>query len=139
MMRAVVMTEPGGPDVLELREVERPEPGPEDVLVRVASSGVNRADLLQRRGRYPVPPGWPKDILGLEFAGSVEAVGAACRSHNVGDRVMGVIGGGGYAEYVALHERTAVRVPDWMASEVAGAVPEVFMTACPSSSSSRST
>ena len=129
MMRAIVMTEPGDPDVLELRDVERPDPGPDDLLVRVASSGVNRADLLQRRGRYPVPPGWPKDILGLEFAGAVEEAGAACRSHGVGDRVMGVIGGGGYAEYVALHERTAVRVPDGMDSEAAGAVPEVFMTA----------
>ena len=129
MMRAIVMTEPGDPDVLELRDVERPDPGPEDLLVRVASSGVNRADLLQRRGRYPVPPGWPRDILGLEFAGVVEEVGAACRSHSVGDRVMGVIGGGGYAEYVALHERTAVRVPDGMDSEAAGAVPEVFITA----------
>ena len=129
MMRAIVMTEPGDPDVLELREVERPDPGPEDVLVRVASSGVNRADLLQRRGRYPAPPGWPKDILGLEFAGVVEEVGAACRARSVGDRVMGVIGGGGYAEYVALHERTAVRVPEGMDTEAAGAVPEVFLTA----------
>jgi len=129
MMTAVVMTEPGDPDVLELREVERPSPGPEDLLVRVSSSGINRADLLQRRGRYPVPPGWPTDILGLEFAGVVEEAGTACRSFGVGDRVMGVLGGGGYAEYVVLHERTAVRVPDALASEAAGAVPEVFMTA----------
>ena len=111
-MRAVVMKEPGDPDVLELRDVERPSPGPEDLLVRVDSSGINRADLLQRRGRYPVPPGWPTDILGLEFAGVVEEAGAGCRSFGVGDRVMGILGGGGYAEYVVLHERTAVLVPD---------------------------
>jgi NADPH2:quinone reductase len=128
-MRAVVITEPGDPDVLAVREVPRPAPGPEEVLVRVHASGINRADLLQRRGRYPAPPGWPEDIPGLEFAGVVEEAGQACRSFGVGDRVMGVIGGGGYAEYVAVHERTAVRVPDLLTWEAAGAVPEVFMTA----------
>lgn len=128
-MRAVVITEPGDPDVLAVREVPRPVPGSEELLVRVHASGVNRADLLQRRGRYPAPPGWPDDIPGLEFAGVVEEAGQACRSFGVGDRVMGVIGGGGYAEYVAVHERTAVRVPDLLSWEAAGAVPEVFMTA----------
>ena len=128
-MRAVVITEPGEPDVLAVRDVERPVPGPEELLVKVHASGINRADLLQRRGRYPAPPGWPADIPGLEFAGVVEEAGPACRSFGVGDRVMGVIGGGGYAEYVAVHERASVRVPDVLTGEAAGAVPEVFMTA----------
>lgn len=128
-MKAVVVTEPGGPDVMEVREVERPEAGPEDLFVRVRASGVNRADVLQRLGRYPAPPGWPQDIPGLEFAGTVEEAGPACRSFGVGERVMGILGGGGYAEYVAVHERTAVRVPEAVPLERAGAIPEVFMTA----------
>lgn len=129
MPRAVMISEPGGPEVLVMREADRSAPGPDELCVRVAASGVNRADLLQRRGRYPVPPGWPEDVPGLEFAGVVEESGTACRSFAVGDRVMGVIGGGGYAEYVTLHERTAVRVPDGLSAVEAGAVPEVFMTA----------
>jgi putative PIG3 family NAD(P)H quinone oxidoreductase len=128
-MKAVVVSGPGGPDVLELRDVPRPVPGAEELLVRVQASGVNRADLLQRTGRYPAPPGWPADIPGLEFAGVVEGVGPACRSFAAGDRVMGIVGGGGYAEYLTLHERCAVRVPEGLAPEPAGAVPEVFMTA----------
>jgi putative PIG3 family NAD(P)H quinone oxidoreductase len=128
-MKAVVVTGPGGPDVLELRDVPRPVPGPEELLVRVQASGVNRADLLQRTGRYPAPPGWPADIPGLEFAGAVEDAGPACRSFAAGDWVMGIVGGGGYAEYLTLHERCAVRVPEGLAPEPAGAVPEVFMTA----------
>lgn len=128
-MRAVVITRPGDPEVLEIREVERPTPGPEEVLVRVEASGVNRADLLQRQGRYPAPPGWPPEIPGLEFAGVVEAVGEGCRARSVGDRVMGIVGGGGYAELVAVHERATVAIPDALSPEEAGAVPEVFMTA----------
>lgn len=128
-MNAVVMSGAGDPDVLELREVMRPAPGPDELLVRVSSSGINRADLLQRRGRYPVPPGWPEDILGLEFSGVVEEAGSGCRLFEVGDRVMGILGGGGYAEYVTLHERGAVRVPQALDAERAGALPEVFMTA----------
>lgn len=128
-MKAVVIREPGGPDVLEVREVARPEPGTGQVLVKVEASGVNRADLAQRLGRYPAPPGWPPDIPGLEFAGTVEACGPHCRARFEGNRVMGLVGGGGYAEYVAVHEDAVVPVPVGLSSAEAGAVPEVFMTA----------
>jgi putative PIG3 family NAD(P)H quinone oxidoreductase len=128
-MKAIVMRGPGGPDVLELREVPRPEPGRGEVRVRVASSGLNRADLLQRMGRYPAPPGVPADILGLELAGSVDAVGPGVGSPAVGDRVMGILGGGGYAEYAISPAETLVAIPPGMAPVTAGAIPEVFMTA----------
>lgn len=128
-MRAVVITEFGEPEVLQLREVERPEPGPRQILVRVRSSGLNRADLLQRIGRYPAPHGYPQDIPGLEYAGVVEGVGSEVELWEVGDRVMGIVGGGGYAEYLAIHERKVVRVPAGISLEDAGAIPEVFMTA----------
>lgn len=129
MMRAVVIREPGAPDVLELREVARPQPGPGEALVRVASSGLNRADLLQRRGRYPVPPGYPQDIPGLELAGTVEQVGQGVSAVAVGDTVMGILGGGGYAEYALSPAHTLVPVPAGMEAVVAGAIPEVYMTA----------
>ncbi|MBI4520043.1 MAG: NAD(P)H-quinone oxidoreductase [Gemmatimonadetes bacterium] len=128
-MKAVTIREPGDPSVLVLREVERPEPGRREILVRVRSSGVNRADVLQRRGLYPPPPGVARDIPGLEFAGVVESVGPDVTLWKTGDRVMGLVGGGGYAEFVVVHEREAVRVPDGMSLEEAGGVPEVFATA----------
>lgn len=128
-MQAVVISEFGDPEVLTLRQVDRPVPGPGEILVKVRSSGVNRADLLQRMGRYPAPPGAPKDIPGLEYAGLVEARGPEAEMWEQGDRVMGILGGGGYAEYVAVHERMVVRVPAGLPLEDAGAIPEVFMTA----------
>jgi len=128
-MRAVVIREPGPPDVLELREVPRPEPGPGEALVRVASSGLNRADLLQRKGRYPVPEGYPVDIPGLELAGTVEAVGTGVSAVAAGDRVMGILGGGGYAEYALSPAETLVPMPQSVDDVVAGAIPEVYMTA----------
>lgn len=128
-MRALVVREPGDPDVLEIREVPRPAPGPGQIRVRVRSGGVNRADLIQRRGHYPAPAGWPEEIPGLEYAGTVDATGPGVRLWREGDEVMGLVGGGGYAEHVVVHERTAVRVPEGVDGERAGAVPEVFMTA----------
>ena len=128
-MRAVTITEFGGPDVLRIREMERPRPGTGEIRVRVRSSGVNRADLIQRLGHYPAPPGAPEDVPGLEFAGEVEALGPGVSLWKEGDRVMGITGGGGYAETVVVHERTAVRVPRGLSLEDAGAIPEVFMTA----------
>ncbi len=128
-MRAVVVTRPGGPEVLEVREVPLPEPGRGEVRVRIAASGVNRADLLQRMGRYPAPPGWPADIPGLELAGVVDAVGPDVTTWAEGDAVMGVVGGGGYAEAAVVHERTLVPAPSGMSTREAGAVPEAFMTA----------
>jgi putative PIG3 family NAD(P)H quinone oxidoreductase len=128
-VRAIRIARPGGPDVLELCEVPDPVPGPSELLIRVASSGLNRADLLQRMGSYPAPPDAPGDIPGLEYAGTVEAVGRRVTAWAPGDTVMGIVGGGGYAELVVAHERTAVRVPRGLGAEAAGAVPEVFMTA----------
>lgn len=128
-MRALVITRPGGPEVLEIRNVPDPVPGPEEVLVRVRASALNRADLLQRLGRYPAPPGAPADIPGLEFAGEVLLCGAFVTTLQPGDRVMGIVGGGGQAERLCLHERLCLRVPPGMSFEDAAAVPEAFLTA----------
>ncbi|MFQ5536125.1 MAG: NAD(P)H-quinone oxidoreductase [Gemmatimonadota bacterium] len=128
-MRAVVIARPGGPEVLEMREVPVPILAPGEVLVRVAASGVNRADLLQRMGRYPPPPGFPEDIPGLEFAGVAEEVRGDVGPWEVGAAVMGITGGGGYAEYVAVPAATLVPVPPSLDLVRAGAVPEVFQTA----------
>jgi putative PIG3 family NAD(P)H quinone oxidoreductase len=128
-MRALTITHPGGPEVLQIRTVADPVIGPEEVLVRVRASALNRADLLQRRGRYPAPPGAPADIPGLEFAGEVEACGELVAALQPGDRVMGIVGGGGQAEKLRLHERLCLRVPPGMSFEDAAAVPEAFLTA----------
>jgi NADPH:quinone reductase len=128
-MQAIVITKPGGPEVLELRDVSTPTPDGNQILVGVHATAVNRADLLQRRGLYPAPPGFPQDILGLEYAGTVEQLGAGAKRWRMGDRVMGLIGGGAYAEYVVVHEDEAMRVPDRWAFEQAAAVPEAFLTA----------
>ena len=127
-MRAVVIPEFGGPEVLRLASVPDPEPSCGEILVKVRASGVNRADLLQRRGLYPPPPG-ESEVPGLEFAGVVEAVGDGVRRRQPGDRVMGIVGGGGYAERVVVDERVAVGVPAGMPLTMAGAIPEVYMTA----------
>ncbi len=128
-MRAIVATEPGGPEVLA--EVDRPipEPGPSEIRVRVRASALNRADLLQRRGAYPAPAGAPADVMGLEYAGEVEAVGSGAGLWSVGSRVMGVVGGGGHSQYVCVHEREAIRIPHNLEWQEAAAVPEAFLTA----------
>jgi NADPH:quinone reductase-like Zn-dependent oxidoreductase len=90
---------------------------------------VNRADLLQRRGRYPVPPGFPEDILGMEFSGTVLELSAGCGSRRVGDQVMGILGGGGYSEEIVIPEAETIRIPSVLAGHVAGGIPEVFITA----------
>ena len=128
-MRAVVITRPGGPEVLEVQEVETPEPVGDYVRVRVRASGVNRADLLQRAGAYPAPPGSPSNIPGLEFAGEVDAVGPLVRMWKPGQRVMGLVGGGGQAQYILVHEGLLVEIPDNLDFVQAAGVPEVFMTA----------
>jgi len=128
-MRAVVIEGQGDVGTVSLKEVPKPIPGPGEILARVCTSGVNRADLLQLHGKHPAPDGWPKDILGMEFSGVVEALGSDTKRWQVGDRVMGLLGGGGYAEYVATHESTVIPVPDGMSEHDAGAIPEVFMTA----------
>lgn len=128
-MRAIVVTAPGGPEVLRLGRTARPEPGPGQVRVRVRAAGVNRADVLQRRGLYPAPAGWAADVPGLEFAGEIDATGLGVARWSVGDRAMGLVGSGGYAEFVVVHEREAMRVPEGMSWEEAAAIPEVFVTA----------
>jgi NADPH:quinone reductase len=128
-MRAVVITRYGTPDVLEVRDVATPDPGPHEIRVRVAATAVNRADLLQRTGSYPAPPGSPQDIPGLEYAGIVDAVGAEVTGWRGGERVMGLVGGGSYAEYVVTHALEAVSVPPSLSLEHAAALPEAFMTA----------
>ena len=128
-MRAIVIREPGGPEVLELREVATPVPSRGEVRVRVRATAVNRADLLQRIGAYPAPPGSPADIPGLEIAGEVDAVGEGVLELAAGDRVFGIVGGGGYAEQVVVHARALARMPAAMSFTDAGAVPEAFVTA----------
>jgi len=128
-MKAVVINHFGGPEVLEIGEVPTPRPGPEEILVRVRSSALNRADLLQRLGRYAAPTGAAQNIPGLEFAGEVAELGANAQRWRKGDRVMGIIGGGAHAEFVTAHQDAVAAVPanlDWPA---AGAIPEVFITA----------
>jgi putative PIG3 family NAD(P)H quinone oxidoreductase len=128
-MQAVVITKPGGPEVLEVQRVPVREPGHGEIRVRIHAAGVNRADTLQRRGLYPPPPGWPESIPGLEFAGTVESVGEGAEAWMTGDRVMGLVGGGGYAEYVVVSEREAIAIPELLSFEEEAAVPEVFITA----------
>jgi NADPH2:quinone reductase len=106
-----------------------PEPGAGEVLVRVRGAGLNGADMLQRKGRYPAPPGSPPDIPGLELAGEVCALGAGATRFAEGDRVMGIVGGGGQAELAVVHERQLMPVPDSVAFPDAGGLPEVFTTA----------
>lgn len=126
--RAVRIVESGGPEVLSLGELEVRDPGPGEVLVRVAAAGLNRADCLQRRGFYPAPPGVPADVPGLEYAGVIEAVGQGV-AFGKGDRVMGIVAGGGMSEYVVAPECEVLPVPDALSLEEAAAVPEVFLTA----------
>ena len=128
-MRALTISRPGGPEVLEIRTVADPIIGSEEVLVRVRASALNRADVLQRRGLYPAPDGAPADIPGLEFAGEVAACGELVTGLQPGDRVMGIVGGGGQAEKLNIHERLCLRVPPGMSFEDAAAVPEAFLTA----------
>src|SRR4051812_484811 len=115
--------------VLAVSEHPDPVPGKGEVLVRVKAAGLNGADMLQRKGGYPAPPGSPPDIPGLELAGEVAALGPGATRFAEGDRVMAIVGGGGQAELAAVHERQLMPVPDTLDWPSAGAVPEVFTTA----------
>lgn len=128
-MRAAVITRPGGPEVIEIQDVETPAPGADDVLIRVRASGLNRADIHQRKGGYPAPPGSPADIPGLEYAGEVAGVGANVNNFREGDRVWGIVGGGAHAELLVAPATTVARAPAHMSWDEAGAVPEAFITA----------
>jgi putative PIG3 family NAD(P)H quinone oxidoreductase len=127
-MRAILIREPGGEDVLVLGDAPAPPLGPADVRIRVTATAVNRADLMQRQGFYPPPPG-ASDVLGLECAGTIAEIGPEARGFVVGDRVMALLPGGGYAEEATVHYGSVLRVPDAMSDEGAGAFPEVFLTA----------
>ena len=133
-MKAVVLHSYGDVDVLELVDVAEPVPGPEEVLVEVVATALNRADLLQRRGLYPSPalagftPPAP-EIPGMEFAGRVAGVGERVTSWSVGDEVMGIVGGGAYAERLVTHEHQLLRIPDGVSVADAAAIPEVAITA----------
>lgn len=128
-MRAVVVTEYGGPEVLTVTDVPDPTPGPDEILVRVAHTAVNRADTLQRQGGYPDPQRREHEILGLEYAGTVEAVGDRVTLWQPGDRVMGIEAGASNAELLVTHERLALPVPASVELADAAAFPEVFLTA----------
>ncbi|HXQ72887.1 MAG TPA: NAD(P)H-quinone oxidoreductase [Pyrinomonadaceae bacterium] len=128
-MKAVVITRFGGPEVLEIQDVPKPQPGPEQVLIRVHGTALNRADLLQRLGRYAAPPGVPQNIPGLEFAGEVAELGTNAQRWHEGDRVMGIVAGGAHAEFVTTHQNALAAVPPNVEWSGAGGVPEVFITA----------
>jgi NADPH2:quinone reductase len=128
-VRAIVISRPGGPEVLELREVPKPEPSRGEARVRVHATAVNRADLLQRMGAYPAPSDVPPDVPGLEFAGTVDALGEGTLGCKVGDRVFGLTGGGAYADYLVVHARALATIPERLSFTEAAAVPEAFITA----------
>jgi NADPH:quinone reductase len=126
-MRAVEITQPGGPEVLRLVERPRPQPGQGEVLIRVVAAGVNRPDVFQRLGRYTPPPG-ASDLPGLEISGTVEAIGANATRWRVGDAVCALVVGGGYAEYCVAPDVQCLPVPSRLDFTAAAAVPETFFT-----------
>lgn len=128
-MKAIVLRSHGGPEVLQFEDVPTPMYGAEDILVSVKATALNRADLLQRMGMYPNPFPGTLDIPGLEFAGTVVAIGDRVTAWKVGDHVMGIVSGGAYAEQLVLHERQAMAVPSTVSVNDAAAIPEVFITA----------
>ncbi len=128
-MRAIVIREPGGPEVLVPTDLPDLAPPFAHVRVAVRYVGVNRADLLQRMGVYPAPPGVPPNIPGLEYAGVVDAVGEGATRFRKGDRVLGLVGGGAYAEQIVVHEGEVARLPDTVDDRTAAAIPEAFVTA----------
>jgi NADPH2:quinone reductase len=128
-MRAIIVSKPGGPDVLTL--VDRPDPVPSrgEVRIRVHAAGVNRADLLQRQGLYPAPADAPADIPGLEYAGVVDALGDSVTELAVGDRVFGLAPGGAYASQLTVHARAVAKLPEGLSFVEGAASPEAFITA----------
>ena len=127
-MKAIVLEGFGGPEVLRVGEVERPRPAARQVLISVAATSVNRPDIIQRQGNYPPPEG-ESDILGLEVAGTIQELGDGVDGFTTGDRVMALIGGGGYAEYATAHTSHVMRIPDRMSFDEAACVCEVYITA----------
>lgn len=128
-MKAAWIAGFGGPEVLAIRDVPRPQPGREDLLVRVRASALNRADLLQRQGKYPPPAGYPVEIPGIEFAGEIAEIGNAVRKWKPGHRVFGLLGGAAHAEYIVTHQDLVAEIPENLEWASAAAVPEAFITA----------
>jgi putative PIG3 family NAD(P)H quinone oxidoreductase len=128
-MRAVVITASGGPEVLRIEQRPLPVPGPREVLIRIHGSAMNRADVLQRQGRYPPPPAAPVDIPGMELAGVVAARGPEAKRWVVGARVFGLVAGGAHADYAVAHEDTVCEIPASLDWDGAAAIPEAFITA----------
>lgn len=128
-MQAIVIREPGGPDVLEYRDVPDLKAQRGEVLVRIRATAVNRADVLQRQGKYPPPSGASPDIPGLEFAGEIAEVGDEFTGWRVGDRVFGLTAGGAYAQFILAHPRTLSRIPEQLTYEEAASLPEACITA----------
>lgn len=127
-MKAIIANGTGGADVLQLGEIPRPQPGPGQVLIKVAATSVNRPDIVQRQGNYPPPPG-DSEILGLEVAGTVESLGSDVTSLKSGDRVAALVGGGAYAEYVVAHSGHCFALPDTVSMEQAACLCETYITA----------
>lgn len=127
-MRAILISEFGGPEVLKMGEVETPAPGPGQVLIEVAATSVNRPDIVQREGNYPPPKG-DSEILGLEVAGTIRALGSGVTGWHVGDRVMTLVGGGGYAQYALAYGDHLLPIPESMSFEEAACVCEAYITA----------
>ena len=127
-MKAVVISEPGGPNVLQIAERPKPAPQPQEVLIKVAAAGINRPDVAQRKGVYPPPPGAPQDIPGLEIAGIIESVGSSVTQWKPGDKVCALVVGGGYAEYCTAPEGQCVPIPNNLSFIEAASLPETFFT-----------
>jgi putative PIG3 family NAD(P)H quinone oxidoreductase len=127
-MKAILVNEPGGVEMLVIKNYPAPQIQQDELLVRVKATALNRADILQRMGKYPPPKG-ASPVLGLEMAGIVEEVGTNCSGWRTGDRVCGLLPGGGYAEYVAIPAKIAMPIPETLSFEEAAAIPEVFLTA----------
>lgn len=127
-MKAIIITQPGGPEVLELAERPKPMPGNSEVLIKVHAAGINRPDIAQRKGSYPPPPGAPQDIPGLEVVGTIEAVGSNVTRWEVGDKVCALVIGGGYAEYCSAPEGQCLPIPNNLSFAEAASLPETFFT-----------
>jgi NADPH2:quinone reductase len=126
-MTVIAISKPGGPEVLVPETRALPVPGPDEILIKVAAAGVNRPDVAQRSGSYPPPPG-ASDLPGLEVAGEVVAVGSNAKKHKIGDKVMSLVAGGGYAQYCPAQDAQAIAVPANLSMKEAGATPETLMT-----------
>ena len=126
-MTVIGISKPGGPEVLVPETRAVPSPGPNEILVKVVAAGVNRPDVAQRSGSYPPPPG-ASDLPGLEIAGEVVAVGSEVKKHKIGDKVMSLVAGGGYAQYCIAQDAQAMAVPPSLSMQEAGATPETLMT-----------